>query len=75
LTAYWDNKIVHRRWKELLGENFFRLDDPAGISEFIASVIGLSEGKVDSHHLVDDLMEAGSGKFVAHAVSRAVIGG
>jgi hypothetical protein len=72
MTGHWDNTTVHRRWRKLLGQNFLRLEDPAGISELIASTIGLAEGKADLDQLVDDLREAVSSKSLAQAIARAV---
>jgi hypothetical protein len=72
MTNHWDDPEVHRRWVGLLGQNVFRLEDPAGICELIASTIGLAEGKVDLESLGDDLEEAGASTTVARAVSEAL---
>ncbi len=45
MTSNWNNEVVHSRWVELLGQNVLRLEDPAGISELIASTIGIAEGR------------------------------
>jgi hypothetical protein len=73
MTNHWNNEAVHRRWVELLGQNVLRLEDPAGISELIASTIGVAEGRVDLDDLGDDLREAGSPAPVARAVGRALV--
>jgi hypothetical protein len=73
MTMYWNNKAVHRRWVELLGQKVLRLEEPAGICELIASTIGLAEGKVDLDDLADDLTEAGSSATVARAVGSALV--
>jgi hypothetical protein len=72
MTMYWSNSMVHRRWVELLGQNFLRLQDPAGICELIASTIGLAENKVDLEGLGDDLREAGASTTITRAVSQAL---
>jgi hypothetical protein len=72
MTMYWNNNKVHRRWIDLLGQNFLRLQDPAGICELIASTIGLAENKVDLEGLGNDLREAGASTTITRAVSQAL---
>jgi hypothetical protein len=72
MTSNWDNPAVHRRWAELLGQNALRLEEPAGVSELIASTIGVAEGKVDLEQLTDDLRDAGASAGVARAVRRTL---
>jgi hypothetical protein len=72
MTHHWDNAKVRGRWAGLLGQNFLRLEDPAGICELIASTIGLAEGKADLESLYDDLEEAGASSAVVQAVGQAV---
>jgi hypothetical protein len=72
LTSYYDDPKIHSRWVELLGQNAIRLEDPNGISELIASTIGLAEGIVDLDGVHRDLVEAGRG-CVSEAVSRALV--
>jgi hypothetical protein len=74
LTQHWDNREVHRRWTELLGQNVLRLEDPSGICEMIASTIGVAEGVIDSCQVEDALRENGSETGVAQAVGRALAG-
>jgi hypothetical protein len=71
LTSYYDDPKIHGRWVELLGQNVIRLEDPAGISELIASTIGLAENVVDLDGVQRDLKEAGRGE-VRDAVARAL---
>ncbi|MGO9115207.1 MAG: hypothetical protein ACLP9L_38840 [Thermoguttaceae bacterium] len=71
LSSYYDNPTIHRCWTNLLGEKVIRLDDPQGISDLIAAVIGMTEGVVDRSRIVADLREAGRGSM-AHVVSRAL---
>jgi hypothetical protein len=73
MTHNWNNEAVHRRWVELLGQNVLRLEEPAGISELIASTVGIAEGMVDLEHLAGDLEEAGSPAPVARAVGKALV--
>ena len=72
LTSHYNDAKIHRRWVQLLGQNVLRLDDPEGISELIASTIGLAEEAVDLDGVADDLHEAGRGG-VSRAVSRALM--
>ncbi len=72
LTAYYDDPRILDCWRELLGQNVLRLEDPAGISELIASTIGLAEDAVSLKDLAADLRDAGSGELVTKAVSSAL---
>jgi hypothetical protein len=71
LTSYYNDPNIHGRWVEILGQNVIRLEDPEGISELIASTIGLTEEVVDLGGVGRDLDEAGRGD-VSRAVSRAL---
>jgi hypothetical protein len=73
MTHNWNNDAVHRRWVEMLGQNVLRLEEPAGISELIASTVGIAEGMVDLEHLAGDLEESGSPAPVARAVGKALV--
>lgn len=72
LTSYYDDPEILRVWRKLLGQNVLRLDDPAGISELIASTIGLSQSAFEWSDLSDDLHAAGTSKTVARAVATAL---
>lgn len=72
MTSNWNNEVVHSRWVELLGQNVLRLEDPAGISELIASTIGIAEGRVDLDDLAEDLQEVGAAREVAQAIGKAL---
>jgi hypothetical protein len=72
LTSYYDDPKIHGRWVELLGQNVIRLEDPRGISELIASTIGLAEEVVDLDGVQHDLADVGRG-CVADAVARALV--
>ena len=70
LTSYYDDPQILRCWKRLLGEKVIRLDDPQGISDLIAAVIGMKEG-ADLDRIVADLHEAGRGGM-ARVVAQAL---
>lgn len=72
LTSYYNDPKILRCWRRLLGQSVLRLDDPAGISELIASTIGLAQEAVAWDGLTDDLHEAGTARNVARAVSAAL---
>ena len=73
MTSNWGNETVLRRWGQLLGQKVLRLENPQGISELIASTIGLAEGKVDLDELAGDLEECGADASVAQAVGQALL--
>jgi hypothetical protein len=72
LTSYYNDPKILDCWRELLGQNVLRLEDPAGISELIASTIGLCEEAVAYENLSADLSGAGTNKSVAEAVALAL---
>ena len=72
MTSHWNNKTVHKRWVQLLGQNVLKLEEPAGICELIAATIGLAEGKVAMEGLDGDLEEAGVSPSVTVAVGKAL---
>jgi hypothetical protein len=72
LTSYYNDPKILKCWKDLLGQHVLRLEDPAGISELIASTIGLSEEAVTYENLSADLNKAGTNKNVAQAVASAL---
>ena len=72
LTSYYNDPEILQCWRNLLGQNVLRLDDPAGISELIASTIGLSENAVGWNDLPQELHKAGASKQVAKSVSAAL---
>lgn len=72
MTSNWRNDDIRRRWVELLGQNVLRLEEPAGVCELIASVIGLCEGKVGPDGVAAELASAGASASVARAVGGAV---
>lgn len=71
LTSYYDDPKILKCWKGLLGQNAIRLNDPRGISELIASTIGLAEGVVDLDGVYRDLADVGRG-CVSDAVASAL---
>ena len=72
LTSYYHDKKIWRCWQSLLGQNAMKLEDPAGISELIASTIGLSEDAVALSDLTTDLAAAGTDLALAKVISTAL---
>ncbi|WP_439627144.1 hypothetical protein [Gemmata sp.] len=72
MTNHYGNAEIRKRWTHYLGQNVLKLEDPAGICELIASVIGLTEEKVDLTEVESDLQEAGATPTVVQAVSASV---
>lgn len=71
LTSYYNDAKIFGFWKDLLVQNAVKLDDPNGISELIATTIGLCEGAVDMDGIRRDLTDSGSGG-VADNVTKAL---
>lgn len=72
LTSYYERKDIADFWRGLLGQQFIKLDDPKGISEMIASIVGVGEGVADASQVEHDLAAVGTDKAVASSVSRAL---
>jgi len=72
LSSYYDDPQILACWRGLFGQSVFKLEDPEGISELIASTIGLAEEAVDAAHLAGDLGKAGVRKGVIEAVASAL---
>lgn len=72
LTSYYNDPTIIEFWRKHLGQYAMKLEDPNGISETIASIIGVSEGAVDIGGLVKDLCDSGTSSSVANSVSKAV---
>jgi len=70
LTSYYNEPRILEFWKQHLGQQALRLEDPAAISDFIAAQIGVCEGAVDLSGLAQDLGEAGRS---ADTVTKAVV--
>jgi hypothetical protein len=73
LSSYYDDPRILNCWRGLFGQNVFRLEDPAGISELIASTIGLAEDAVKVADLAGDLDSAGVKPGIVKAVSSALL--
>jgi len=73
MTSHWNDRKVHTHWQELVGQNYLKLDDPAGICELIASVVGVAEGKVDLEDVNRDLADAGTDKRVIASVAKSLV--
>lgn len=72
LTSYYNDPRILKCWRKLLGQNVVRLPDPAGISELIASTIGLAEEAVAWEDLDNELNTAGTDRNVTEAVAAAL---
>lgn len=72
MTTYFADENIANYWKGLLGQNFLKLEDPAGISELIASTVGIAEGNVDLDEVSKDLKATGSSINVIESVSRTL---
>ena len=72
LTSYYNDPEVSESWRDLLGQQFMKLDDPEGVAELIATVIGLAEDSVDRDTAAEHLKEAGAGTALVAAVTGAL---
>lgn len=72
LSSYYDDPRILETWRGLFGQSVFRLEDPAGISELIASTIGVAEEAVSLATLAGDLGRAGVKPGVVQVVSAAL---
>ena len=72
MTAYYEDARILNCWREMFGQNALRLPDPDGISELIASVIGLAEEAVDWSDLPSSLKREGAGRQVVKAVKQTL---
>ncbi len=71
LTSYYNDPKILRCWSELLGENVIRLENPEGISELIASTIGVAEGVVDLRALkpIFERRDAAMARVISRALA------
>jgi hypothetical protein len=74
LTSYYDDPRVIGCWRSLLGQNAIRLPDPSGISELIASAVGLAEEAIGWDELSDNLRGEGANKQVVQSIATALSG-
>jgi len=73
MTNHFGDENILRPWRKLLGQNVILLEDPNGVSQCIATQIGVCEGKIDGDDAVEDMIAAGTDKMVAKAVGRALV--
>ncbi|MFJ5697019.1 hypothetical protein [Arthrobacter sp. NPDC093139] len=69
-TSYYDDEQVNAHWRSILGERFFKLEDPAAVCDLIGVTIGLLEDAIDLDEGLEDLKEIGSTS--GHAVGKAL---
>ena len=74
LTSYYTDRKVIECWRDLLGQRALRLDDPKGISELIATTVGLAENAVATNDVGKTLRGEGIDRKIAKAVSTALAG-
>lgn len=72
-TSNYGSPVIINHWSKLLGKDrVLKLQDMAMVSETIASLIGVTEGKTDSDTLETDLTGVGVDSTTAKSVSTAV---
>lgn len=60
LSSYYDNDALFEDWRNALGGNFVKLQDPKAICDMVISLIAENEG-LSAEDIQRDLEEAGSG--------------
>lgn len=71
-TSNANNPRIRNVWNELLDQNVLFLDDPVAVCELIATQIALLEEAGDLEDLVDALVQTGTDRYTADAVTRAL---
>lgn len=72
-TSHYNDHRMISRWTELLGDDhFFKLENPTGICELIASIIGTNEGETDLDDIEQDLKDMGTDDKIRKAVGNAL---
>jgi hypothetical protein len=72
LTSYYNDPSILACWRRLLPQNVIKLSDPAGISEMIASLVGVAEGAAGAADVERHLKEAGTKKKLVRAIRHAL---
>jgi hypothetical protein len=74
-TSYWGHLPNEEYWRDLLGQQYIRVEDPDAVAETIALTIGLAEGAVDDlDEGLDHLAEVGSTAGAAVGRALATVG-
>ncbi|WNV86321.1 hypothetical protein [Umezawaea sp. Da 62-37] len=71
-SSYFNDPAIADHWRDVLGQNFLKLDDPGAVCELIAATIGLEERVVDLDQALVDLAEVGSAAE-SRAVGKALV--
>jgi hypothetical protein len=71
-TSNFNDSIVNTHLKDMFGQNFYKLDNPEDICEFIISTIGLYEG-YDIDGIKVDLEELGASKTAVSNISKSLV--
>lgn len=72
MTSHYNSSDMKKFWKECIGQNVLLLDNPEGITEFIASTIGICEGNVEVSDVVKDLKDMNTDTAVVNSVSKGL---
>ena len=72
-TAHWRDPSILDPLREMFGQNLLRMDSPGDVSEFVASYVGVIEGR-DIHVVTSDLGAAGSDAETVVRVGTALAG-
>ena len=70
-SSYFNDPEIADHWRELLGERFVKLDNPAAVCELIALTVGIGEDRIDLRDGLADLRDIGS-RAEAETVGKAL---
>lgn len=69
LTSYYNDAQVEEHWRDILGERFLKLEDPADVCDLIALTVGIMEDAITLDEGLTDLRELGRGGAVGKALA------
>lgn len=70
-SSYIGDEKIEKAWRDLVGQNYIKVDHPDAVAETIALTIGLAEGAIALDDGLADLIDVGSsaGKSVGKALA------
>jgi hypothetical protein len=71
-TNHFDEPRVLETWRDLVGQNLLKLEQPEAVCELIAATIGLAEGTLDRVDVAGALSDLGADSSTVASVERAL---
>ena len=73
MTANWNLTQVSEGWRDLVGQNYLRLEEPSALAELIACQIGCCEGVITTpDRALSDMVDEKTAPAEAERVSRSL---